>query len=250
MKARKTFHISRRPVVPLLEHEESHDLSSGPELPSLHGPPRLLAIARDPCTIFAYWNVHWPSIFKDAAPIDRHVHLRVHCADGLEEKEATVEPMAGMHYVTLSQRHRGCRVEIGYYQPADVWHSVVMSNEIMIPPTEISESGHVDLATIPFHLSFQQLVDLFGAANGDALATFISRFQTRAVSKRKYEALSSEGRKILHRTGVALSEVADSRRAFNQIDSEKLKKRAEVLLGPGVTSPSRGFRGDWTSAGS
>lgn len=249
MKERKTFHISRKPVVPLAEAEESHAVGNGLELPRLYGPPRLLAVARDPWTIFTYWNVDWASIFKNTAPIDRQVHLRIHCGDGLEEKEATIEPMAGMHYVTMSQRHRNCRIEIGFYQPADVWHSVVTSNEIMMPPMEISGSEDVDLATIPFHLSFQQLVDLFGA-NADALATVISRFQTRAVSKGKYETLSFEERKILHRTGVALSEVADSRRAFNQIDGEKLKKRAEALLRSGATSPSRGFKGDWTSAGS
>jgi hypothetical protein len=250
MKARKTFHISTKPIVPLAEGEESHALSDGLELPRFHGPARLLAIARDPWTIFAYWNVNWPSIFKSAAPIDRQIHLRLHCTDGLEEKEAAVEPMAGMHYVTMSQRHRACRIEIGYYQPADIWHSVVMSNEITIPPAETSEAEHVDLAMIPFHLGFQQLVDLFGAANDDALATVISRFQTRAVSGGRRERLSSEERKILQRTGVALSELADARRAFNQIDREKLKRRAKALLGLGATSPSRGFKGDWTPAGS
>ena len=236
--------------MPLAETEELHDLGNGFGLPRFHGSPRLLAIARDPWTIFAYWNVDWPSIFKNAAPIDRQVHLRIHCADGLEEKEAAIEPMAGMHYVTMSQRHRACRIEIGYYQPADVWHSVAMSNEIVIPPAEISEARHVDLATIPFHLRFQQLVDLFGASNDDALATVISRFQTRAVSSGRYEKLSPEERKILRRAGVALSELADARRAFNQLDSEKLRKEAEVLLKPGATSPSRGFKVDWTSAGS
>jgi len=248
MKARKTFHISTKPVVPLAESEESHALSNGLGLPRFHGPPRLLAIARDPWTIFAYWNVNWPSIFKNAAPIDRQVHLRFHCTDGLEEKEAAVEPMAGMHYVTMSRRHRACRIEIGYYQPADIWHSVAMSNEIMIPPAETSEAEHVDLATIPFHLGFQQLVDLFGAANHDALASVISRFQARAVSSGRRERLSSEERKILQRTGVALSELAEARRAFNRIDREKLKRGAEALLGLGATSPSRGF--NWTSSGS
>jgi hypothetical protein len=250
MKARETFHISRKPVVPLAETEESHDLGNGLGLPRFHGSPRLIAIARDPWTIFGYWNVDWPSIFKNAAPIDRQVHLKIHCADGLEEKEAAIEPMAGLHYVTMSQRHRACRIEIGYYQPADVWHSVAMSNEIVIPPTEMSEAEQVDLATIPFHLRFQQLVDLFGVANDDALATVISRFQTRAVSSGRYEKLFPEERKILRRAGVALSELADARRAFNQLDSEKLRKEAEVLLKPGATSPSRGFKVDWTSAGS
>jgi hypothetical protein len=248
MKARKTFHISRKPVVPLAEDEESYDLNNGSEPPRFSGPPRLLAIARDPWTIFAYWNVDWPSIFKDAPPVDRQVHLRVHCADGLEEKEAPVEPMAGMHYVALSQRHRACRIELGYYQPADVWHSVAISNEIMIPPAEISEAERVDLATIPFHLRFQQLVDLFGAADNDALATAISLFQTRALSSGRRAQLSPEERKILRRAGVALSELADARRAFNQIDREKLKSRAEALLGSRASSPSRGF--NWTSAGS
>jgi hypothetical protein len=248
MKARKTFHISTTPVVPPAENEQSHALSNALEPPRFHGPPRLLAIARDPSTIFAYWNVDWPSIFKNAAPVDRQVHLRVHCTDRLEEKEAAVEPMAGMHYVTMSQRHRACRIEIGYYQPADIWHSVVMSNQIKIPPAETSEAEHVDLATIPFHLRFQELVDLFGAANDDALANVISRFQTRTVSSGRHERLSSEERKILQRTGVALSELAGVRRAFDQIDREKLKRRAEALLGLGATSPSRGF--NWTSAGS
>ncbi|HET6888408.1 MAG TPA: DUF4912 domain-containing protein [Candidatus Udaeobacter sp.] len=248
MKARETFQISRKPVVPVAEIEKSHDLGNALGLPRFHGSPRLLAIARDPWTIFAYWNVDWPSIFKTAVPIDRRVHLRIHCADGLEEKEAAIEPMAGMHYVSMSQRHRACRIEIGYYQPADVWRSVAMSNEILIPPAEISEAENVDLATIPLHLRFQQLVDLFGAANDDALATVISRFQTRAVSSGKYEKLRPEQRKIVRRAGVALSELADARRAFNQLDSEKLRRQVGALLERGATSPSRGFNVDWTSA--
>jgi hypothetical protein len=235
-------------VIYLADDEESHAFSNDLELPRFHGPPRLVAIARDPWTIFAYWNVNWPPIFKNAAPIDRQVHLRVRCADGLAEKEVAVEPMAGMHYIAMSQRHRACRMEVGYYQPADIWHSVVMSNEIMLPSAETSEAENVDLATIPFHLRFQQLVDLFGAANDDALATVISRFQTRAVSGGKHERLSSEEYKILQRTRIGQSELADARRAFKQIDSEKLKRRAETLIRPDSTSPSRAF--DWTSAGS
>ena len=235
--------------MPLEETEKSHGLRNDLGLPRLHGSPRLLAIARDPWTIFAYWNVDWPSIFKNAAPVDRQVHFRIHCADGLEEKEAAIEPMAGTHYVTMSQRHRTCRLEIGYYQPADVWHSVMKSNEVMMPPREISESEDVDIATIPFHLSFQQIVELYGA-NDAALATFISRFQTRAASSGRYETLSSEERKILQGAGLTLSKLGDSRRAFNQFNSEKLKNRAKVLLDLGATSPSRGFKDDWTSSGS
>jgi hypothetical protein len=249
MKVRQTFHISKKPVVPLAEDQESRDLSDGLEPTRFHGPPGLLAIARDPWTIFAYWYVDWPTIFKNVAPVDRQVHLGVHSADGLQDKEAAVEPMAGMHYLTMSQRHRACRIEIGYYQPADVWNSVATSNAIVMSSAEVSENEQVDLATIPFHLSFQQLVDLFGV-NDEAVAAVISRFQTRAVSSAGYEKLSSEERKILQRTGVVLSATADARHTFNQIDSEKVKRDAETLLKSGATSPSRGFRSDWTSSGS
>jgi hypothetical protein len=70
------------------------------------------------------------------------------------------------------------------------------------------------------------------------------------VSSGRYEKLSPNERKILRRAGVAVSELADARRAFKQLDSEKLRKNAEVLIKPGVTSPSRGVKVDWTSAGS
>jgi hypothetical protein len=250
MKAGKTFHISRKPVVSGAQDEDSRELANGLKLPRFYGPPTVLAIARDPWTIFAYWNVDWPSIFKNAGPVDRQVHLRILCAEGLAEKETAVEPMAGTHCVTVSQRHRACRVEIGYYRPADVWHSVATSNEVTMPPAEISEADDVNLVTIPFHLRFQQLVDLFRAPSDDALAAVISRSQTRAVDSGRYQKLRSEERKILRRTGVALSELADAWRSFNQVNSEKLRKRARALLGLGSTSPSRGFKGDWTSGGS
>ena len=243
------FHISRKPVVPVAEADELHDLDNRLGLQRFYGSPRLLAMARDPSTIFAYWNVDWASIFKNIAPIDRQVHLRIHSADGLEEKEVSVEPMTGMHYLTMSQRHRACRVEIGYYQPADVWHSVATSNEVTMPPAEMSESDDVDLATIPFHLSFQQIVDLYGA-NDDALATVISRFQTRVVSTPGSEKLLSGEHKILHQAGVSVSEVAGARRVFNQFDKEKLQKQTGVLLGLGATSPSRGFKGSLAASGS
>lgn len=249
MKSTRTFHISRKPIVALAEHEQSRGLGDDLEPPRFHGPQRLIAIARDPRTIFAYWNVDWPTVFKDALPVDRQVHLRIHCADGPEEKEVTVEPMAGMHYLTILQRHRACSIEIGYYLPSDVWHSVAMSNEIAIPFAQTSETEHVDLATIPFHLSFQKLVDLFGAAANDPLAAVISRFQASVVNG-KNKKLSSDQRNILRRTNVSVSQLADARRAFDEVPGEMLWNRGQTLLESAAASPSRGFRIDWTSSGS
>jgi hypothetical protein len=225
--------------VPLTQDEQWHKSGDGVQPPRFYGSPRLFAIARDPWTIFAYWNADWPSIFKNTAPIDRQVHLRIHCAEDLEEKSVAVEPMAGMHYVTISRPHRSCRIEIGYYQPGDFWHSVAMSNEIVMPPAEISVAEDVDLATIPFHLSFQQLVDLF-EANDDALATIISRFQTRVLSSDE-KTLRGRDEKILRELRGSVSEVAAEWRAFDDIDDDKLASRTRALLGFGSSSPFRGF---------
>jgi hypothetical protein len=244
------FRISGKPVVPLDEAEQLHNLSDSLGLPRIYGPPRLFAIARDSYTIFAYWNIDWRTIFKDGEPVDRQVHLRVGCADGPDEKNVGVEPMAGMHCVRMSRRHRSCRIEIGYYQPADVWRSVATSNEVVMPTGEISEAEQADLATIPFHIAFQRLVDLFGVANGEALARVISRFQTQALRGQENRELIPKEKKILRQGGIPLSKIADAWRAFNEIDSKKLGKRAEALRDLRPMSSSEASKRDWTLAGS
>jgi len=240
LKARDSFQISRKPVVRLAADDQLQDVADSAGLPRVYGPPILFAIARDSRTIFASWNIDWLSVFEKAMPVDRQVHLRVYRADGLEEKSVAVEPMAGMHYVTTSGPHGSCRVEVGYYQPAGVWHSVAMSNEVVMPPNGIAETTEVDLATIPFHLSFQQLLNLFGSATDTALAAVISQFEKRALSSDE-KTLSGRDEKILRGLRGSVSEVAAEWRAFDDIDDEKLASRTRALLGFGSSSPFRGF---------
>jgi len=246
------FRISNGPVVPQ-DGEQRRDVGEFDNvvgLPRVHGVPILFAIARDPRTIFTCWSVDWQTVFAKTVPVDKQVHLRVYRSDKLEEKNVAVEPMAGYCYIAIPRPSGSYRVGIGYYQPADVWHSVAVSDEVRMPPDRLAAPADFDLATIPFHLSFQQLVDLFGAANDDALAMVISRFQTRALTSKGDKELSPKEREILRRGHVALSEIADARRAFNETDSEKLSRRTDALLGFGSSSPSRGFKGNWISAGS
>src|SRR5207245_5407656 len=107
------------------------------------------------------------------------------------------------------------------YQPADFWHSVAISDKVVMPPNEIAEHGDVDLATIPFHLSFQQLLDLFGVSNETALASVMSQFQKRVLSRDARKLVSSEDKQILRKLGVSMSHIAFSQHAFDQIESDK-----------------------------
>ena len=89
------YRISNGPVVRLARSDSKlpNDLPEVVELPRVYGAPLLFAIARDPRTLFAYWNVDWSSVFENTAPVDRQVHLRVYRSDGGEETSTAVEPI-------------------------------------------------------------------------------------------------------------------------------------------------------------
>jgi hypothetical protein len=241
------FHISKKPIVNPAANERFDDLDTNLGLPREYGARILFAIARDPRTIFTSWNIDWPALFEKVVPVDRQVHLRLYGAEGLE-KTVVVEPMAAMHYVTTSGAHASYRVEIGYYQPADFWRPVAVSDDIVMPPNDMSEAADVDLATIPFHVAFQQLLDLFKAPSGAALAVAISRFEKRVLSEQP-KVLSAKDKTILRKLGVLASDFAAARRAFDEID-RRLARRTAGALEFGPTSPSHARERAWSATGS
>ena len=248
------FRISNGPVIQSAEEAgtSAADFGDIAELPRPHGAPELSAIARDPRTIFTYWSIDWSRLFAQTMPVDRQVHLRVYRGDGALEMSAAVEPMAGNSYLTVSQPRGVYRVEVGYYQPEGVWNSVAMSNEVTMPADDIAQHADVDLVTIPFHLSFQRLIDLFRASNRDALAETISRFQRRALNEVERHLLNVEEREILHTMDLSLIEIEAARRAFiDQAENETLRKRTDGILRSGSSSPAGGFgESSWSSASS
>lgn len=248
LKRHDGFHISRRPIVRRETQDHAHYVADPVELPHAYGPPILFAIARDPHTIFASWSIDWQSTFEKATPVNRRVHLRVCRADGMEEMRVAVEPMASSHYVTMSNLHGPYRLEIGYYQPADVWHSIANSSDVLMPPDRIADQADVDhLAAVPLHLKFQSLLDVLGAKTDAPCAIEMSKFQKQILSKR-HEALTADEQKILENLGVSLSEIEIARHKFSQDDCEKLARRTRALVGAGSTSPSRGFEAAVASA--
>jgi Domain of unknown function (DUF4912) len=240
----KGYRVSNGPVVRLARSDPKlpQDLSDVIELPRLYGEPLLFAIARDPRTLFVYWIIDWSTIFENSAPVDRQVHLRVRRADGSEESSTAVEPMAGNSHLTVSEPRENYRIEIGYYRPREVWNAVATSELVALPPESVAEQTDVDVATIPFHLSFQRLIDLFRASNPDALSEIVSRLQKRAVTEQDRALLSPEDWEILRAMNLSLEDLGVARRAFaKRANGAALRRRAETLLGFGATSPARGF---------
>src|SRR5438046_9841219 len=99
-KTRDAFHISSDPVVGLIAVERPPDVGDNLGLTREHGARILFAIARDPRTIFASWNIDWSSWFERLMPADRQVPLRLSGADSLQETTVTGARMAALHAET------------------------------------------------------------------------------------------------------------------------------------------------------
>jgi hypothetical protein len=235
------FQISVEPVIWAGADEARGDLNESLSLARERGARILFAIARDPQTIFASWIIDWASVFKNVPPVDRQVHLRLHGSDGLQEKSVAVEPMAMMHCLTASGLHTSCHVEIGYYQPPEVWHLVAKSQEIVMPPDASDETADVDLATIPFHLGFEQLLTLFRSDSKTHLAVAISQFEKHVLSSEQAERLNGADKELLGELGLSLPQMVMAWRQFAETDAQKLMKLTAERLGLHATSSSREF---------
>ena len=145
--------------------------------------------------------------------------------------------MAMMHYLTTSGLHTSYRLEIGYYQPADAWHSAATSQEIVMPPSAIGKAADVDLATIPFHVAFQQLVNLFESDSKIPLAVAISRFEKGMLSSEQSNPLTAADKELLRDLGISLPQIAAAWRGFDETDAEKLVKLTRATASIGSDQP-------------
>ena len=211
------------------------------QLPSSYGAPILFAIPRDPHTIFTYWNIDWSHAFARNSPVDRQVYLRLKRQDGTDELEEPIEPMLGTHFLLVTKPKGTYQVELGFYDPADVWNSLATSEAVTMPADASSENSELDLATVPFHLSFQRMIDLFRANNGDQITSLLSQLQDRAGRSSETGGLTNEEQELLRAMDLSLAELEEARRKFGgrSID-DLLRKRAEAVLGFGGTSPGGG----------
>ncbi len=245
-----SFVLSNRPIVPPESQAQSavgnRDYENLGELPRSYGRPVLFGIARDPHTLFAYWEIDWPGVFGNNPPADRKVHLLVFLEDGSEETRVTIEPLAGSHCVAVTQARSSYRIELGYHEPAGVWNSVATSDAISTPPDEVSRSASIDVATVPFHLSFQRMVDAFRASkyDGDALVEIVGRLQERADDPSD-AALTDTDRELLRAIDWSLCETHAAQRSHlrQSKDAFATRQRIESILGFGASSPGNGFGG-------
>ena len=204
-------------------------------LPAHYGKPLLVAIARDPRTLFVCWSVDWPAAFAKGFPVDRCAHVRIR--QNGNEKTVAVEPMGGSCAIDELEPGETYSVELGYYAPPETWNSVVTGNEVMMPFASGSEEM-IDVATVPFHLTFQRILNVFRGSNGDDLAQTLAKFQERA-SRSELSRDEAEVLRSLDLSPEDLQKTAAARESL--VKSERLRERGERLFGG--ASPGEAFGG-------
>jgi hypothetical protein len=236
------FVLSSHPVLPedgAADAAARRDYEILGELPRSYGGAFLFSIARDPHTLFVYWDIDWPSVLGETLPVDRKAHLRVLWHEGIEESTVAVEPMAGSQLLPVTHARSSYRIELGFYAPENVWNSVAISAAVITPPDDVAGNAAVDVATIPLHLSFQHIVDSFRGSkyDGDALAEILGRLQHHADSS---DATLPENERELLRaleSDRSESQAAERARLRNAPEAFAARDRVESILGFGASSP-------------
>jgi len=120
-------------------------------LPRSYGDNSIFLVAQDPHWLFTYWDID----------ISRHpggpCHLRVESGGGMIEQEIEVSFETRNWYIPVKSAGKSYAVEIGFYRSKQ-WNVIGRSGIVATPRNRISESNQFDFATIPLHLSFNQLV--------------------------------------------------------------------------------------------
>jgi len=144
-------------------------------LPTGYG--EMFLIARDPHWLFTYWDFDYSKF-----PTPRKLFIQVYRNN---ELESTVEinEIARNWYIPVQSAGSPYSVVFGYRDAKDAWNSVGKAGPTQTPPESISPNWDTQFATVPFHLSFNFLLDVVSAARseGQPLTETLARLQQAAI---------------------------------------------------------------------
>lgn len=182
------FRITSAPVVSneYVEQESKYLPSVDPgtkpefehlgELPS--GYDEMFVIARDPHWLFTYWDFDYSKF-----PAGRQLYLQVFRQDVLE-KTVEINEIARNWYIPVESADADYRVVFGLKDREGTWQKIGSAGPTHTPPESVSPNWDTRFATVPFHLSFNFLLDLIAAAraSGEPLTEALARLQRSAAS--------------------------------------------------------------------
>ena len=143
------------------------------ELPATYGTQSVYLVAYDPHQLFVYWDVDW------AAVPGAGYSLRICRADGEVETEQVIRATDAGRYVPAGVPGGTYFAELGTRGRDGGWNPVAHSGRVTMPPEGLAGETEPKFATLPFHLSFQRLLELIQGAmgHGEDLTAALVRLQ-------------------------------------------------------------------------
>lgn len=228
------FQISARPLVGTSSDRPAPESGTGNGLPASYGADLLYVIARDPGTLFLYWDLHWTRLFAQAGLSPRQVHLRIYREDGSVEGTREINPFRGHCYVEVTTGGAAYYCELGCLEGKE-WTGLVRSGKAVTPEAAMSEDLSAEFATLPLHLSFQRLLEVFKANNaeGKSLARSVAELQENApaemTAKEWSQVLAAQNGNGEHRAEIAnLLEAAQQAGARGALTPEQVARWKEL----------------------
>ncbi|MEX1110554.1 MAG: DUF4912 domain-containing protein [Chthoniobacterales bacterium] len=145
------------------------------DLPRSYGDGGIFVVAQEPHWLFSYWD------YTLSEGIEGAVFLR-HGRQGAERPEAEVPVPADTNswYFPVRDADADYYVELGHYRDGD-WKTLTRSGTVLTPRDTLAGFGEAVFANMPFHATFQQLVEKLRGEirGGESLAAALARLQAR-----------------------------------------------------------------------
>ncbi len=153
-----------------------------PVLAPNYGEARLWLVARDPYSLFAYWDFR-PAEHPEATGADGRTRfsLRIYGEDGAVEMVIEIPAGTGHTFITAPAPDRGYFAELGFFEDA-TWCFLAHSGNTRTPPELPGTETPATFVTIPAAVSLEKIAHVLAhvALPGESLAATTARIQEDA----------------------------------------------------------------------
>ena len=143
------------------------------DLPRSYGEERIFVVAQEPHWLFCYWDYTLTEGVKGT------IFLR-HGREGADRPEAEVPVPSETNswYLAVRETDADYYVELGHYNGGH-WKALARSGTVLTPRDTMTGFGEPVFANMPFHATFQQLVEKIRGTmrEGESLADALARLQ-------------------------------------------------------------------------
>lgn len=210
------------------------------DLPGSYQTNQIYLAARDPHWLFVYWDLDLESVDRRVMLEDEITfYLKVFTTSGELTDQIRVNRQAKNWYFPIKDAGVSYYVELGFNDSSYKW-AVVGTSNVAYAPTDSFTEGTAEFASVPFHLSFNRMLEMVRAQmdSGNSLVGSLASLQ--GVAAKNLQQIASdwtdEQRKLLETlVGPELvSQISSGSAEIDQI----FRKRLSEALSETLSSPS------------